>query len=179
MTLEKAPATPAATLPPSPDKARFDLAERGAAARRESQRKMSPRERTVQMGGARLKLAVRGTIDGYKMYWENDDNGAIEALLYDGFDFVSPAEAEMESALVQDADLGDRVSRYVGKKADGSPLRAYLLKCPQDVWDERENARYAQADEWDSAIKAGKIQHGDGRYTPKGANISLDTQYKK
>lgn len=161
------------------DNARFNVAVKGAAARRESERKTPARERKADMGGMRLKLSVNGKVDGYHLYWENDEDGAIETLLYAGFDFVTPAEVEMESAIVQDKDLGNRVSRYVGKKSDGSPLRAYLLKCPDDVWTERERDRYSQADKWDGAIKAGTIQHGDGRYKPKGVNIELDTGYSK
>jgi hypothetical protein len=131
------------------------------------------------MGGMRLKLSVNGSIEGFHLYWENDDDGAIETLLYAGFEFVAPTEVQMESAIVQDSDLGNRISRYVGKKSDGSPLRAYLLKCPEEIWSEREHARYEQADQWDSAIKAGKIQHSEGRYIPKGVNINLDTQFKQ
>jgi hypothetical protein len=163
----------------SADSDRFDVAVRGAAARRESERKSPQRERKGNMGGMRLKLAVNGSVEGYHLYWENDDDGAIETLLYDGFDFVTPAEVEMESAIVQDTDLGNRISRYVGKKSDGSPLRAYLLKCTDTVWDERERARYEQADTWDSAIKAGTIQNSDGRYQPKGMGINVDTNLNR
>lgn len=162
------------------DDARFTRATRGAAAsRKESERKGATRERKADMGGMRLKLSVKGRVDGYHLYWENDDDGAIETLLYAGFEFVTPKEVEMQAAIVQDSDLGNRVSRYVGKKSDGSPLRAYLLKCPDEVWADRENDRYRQADAWDSAIKAGQIQQTDGRYKPKGLNIDLDTQFKK
>ena len=120
--------------------------------RRGSQRKEEVRERPANFGGPRMKMAVYGSIPGYHLYWENDDEGAIEQLLYEGFSFVRPDEVGMQSAtmskkaIVADSDVTDRVSRYVGSKADGSPLRAYLLKCTDDVWADRESYRYQQAD---------------------------------
>lgn len=157
------------------------------AIRRESQRKDKevPRERTKNFGGPRLKLSVRGEIPGFHLYWENDDEGAIEQLLYEGFEFVRPDEVGMQSAtmsktaIVSDTDITNRVSRYVGSKADGSPLRAYLLKCPDDLWAEREAARYEAADDRDSAIRAGRVQSPDGMYKPRGADTSVDTGYRK
>ena len=155
--------------------------------RRESQRKEKelPRERAKSFGGPRLKLSVRGEIPGFHLYWENDDEGAIEQLLYEGFEFVRPDEVGMQSAtmskaaIVSDTDISNRVSRYVGSKADGSPLRAYLLKCPDDLWAEREASRYEAADERDAAIRAGRVQNPDGMYKPRGADTSVDTGYRK
>lgn len=155
--------------------------------RNESQRKSkeAPRERAKKFGGLRLKMAVLGEIPGYHLYWENDDEGAIEQLLYEGFEFVRPGEVNMQSAtmsrnaIVGDSDITDRVSRYVGSKADGSPLRAFLLKCPDDIWSERESERYAAADERDAAIRAGRVQSPDGMYKPKGVEISVDSKFRK
>lgn len=151
------------------------------AVRRESERAEAPRTRPANFGGPRLKLSVIGEIPGYHLYWENDDEGAIEQLLYEGFEFVKPAEVHMTSHIVADADLADRVSRFVGKKADGSPMRAYLLKCSDEIWKEREAARYAQADAWDESIRHGMIEPDQGRYMPKGVQIDLNTQaqYRK
>jgi len=163
---------------------RNDAASTPAAAApavlRESQRPAATRTRPAGgFGGPRLKLAVAGTIPGYHLYFENDDEGAIEQLLYEGFEFVTPDEVQMASHIVADADTANRVSRYVGKKADGSPMRAFLLKCPDEIWAEREADRNAQADEWDSAIRNGQIQPDSGRYMPKGVSINLNTQFKK
>jgi hypothetical protein len=149
------------------------------AVRRESDRAVAPRQRPQNLGGPRLKLNVMGEIPGFHLYWENDDEGAIEQLLYEGFEFVLPEEVRMQSHIVADKDVANRVSRYVGKKADGSPLRAYLMKCSDEIWADRESDRYERANAWDNAIKQGKVQHGDGRYKPKGVDISLDTDFSK
>ena len=150
------------------------------AARAQSQRDSGeePRERESGFGGPRLKMHVMGTIEGYHLYWENDQDSAIEQLLYDGFEFVTPEEVSMQRAVVSDGDLAHRVSRYVGTKADLSPLRAYLMKCKNEIWDEREGERYRQADAWDSAIKQSHRAPDEGRYVPKGVNNSLNTKFK-
>ena len=151
-----------------------------SAVRREDQRPAAARVRPAGgFGGPRLKLSVVGSIPGYHLYWENDDEGAIEQLLYEGFEFVEPNEVSMASHIVADADTANRVSRYVGKKADGSPMRAFLLKCLDEVWADRENDRHAQADAWDNTIREGQVQPDSGRYMPKGVNIDLNTQFKK
>ena len=151
------------------------------ATRRESQRPAAQRERPKNFGGPRLKLAVIGEIPGFHLYWENDNEGAIEQLLYEGFDFVKPDEVHMASHIVSDADVAARVSRYVGAKSDGSPMRAYLMKCSDETWAERQSYRYAQADDWDNSIRQAQIEPDSGRYLPKGASISLQTnsQFRK
>lgn len=147
--------------------------------RRDSQRSAAARTRPANFGGPRLKLHVNGEIPGYHLYWENDDNGAVEQLLYEGFEFVTPDEVSLTSHIVNDTDLSHRVSRYVGKKEDGSPMRAYLLKCPDEIWAEREAYRYEAADEKDASIRNGTVVPDSGRYRPKGVASSVDTQFKK
>lgn len=147
--------------------------------RHEGERVEAPRVRGTGFGGPRLKMAVQGTIPGHHLYWANDDEGALEQLLYEGFSYVTQKEVSLSSNIVPDQDLTTRVSRYVGTKADGSPMRAFLLKCPEDIWQERESERYSQADAWDSAIRAGKVQPDSGRYTPKGVRITNDTEFKQ
>jgi hypothetical protein len=141
--------------------------------RKEADRKSAPRTRPNTLGGMRLKLAVYGEIDGFHLYWANDEDNEIEELLYDGFEFVAAAEVHMESRIVQDADVTSKVSRFVGTKADGSPLRAYLMKCREDIWQDRQSAGQEQANAWDSAILAGSVGAVDGRYQPKGLETKL------
>lgn len=154
-------------------------AQASPVIRRDSQRPAAARARSGNFGGPRLKLSVLGEIPGHHLYWENDDEGAIEQLLYEGFEFVAPDEVNLTSHIVQDADLAHRVSRYVGKKADGSPMRAYLLKCPEEIWAEREHTRYEAADNWDNAVRNGQVAPDSNRYRPKGTSNSVDTQFKK
>ena len=149
------------------------------AVRTPAQRSEAPRERNKNFGGPRLKLSVPQTIAGYHLYWENDDDGAIEQLLYEGFEFVKPEEVRMQvQTIVADSDLNDRVSKFVGKKADGSPLRSFLLKCKDEVWADREASRYQQADDWEDSIYQGQTAPGAGRYIPKGTELVIDPNFK-
>lgn len=142
--------------------------------RRESERTEAPRSRRQSnLGGARLKLAVHGSIPGYKMYWCNDDNNEVAELLSEGFTFVQPQEVSLTRGIVTDADVADRVSKYVGTKANGEPLRAFLMKCPQDIWDDLQAYSQEQANEWDGAILAGAVGAVDSRYKPKGYETSI------
>lgn len=150
-------------------------------ARTNSERESAPREREHDLGGlqSRLKLAVRGEIDGHVLYWENDQNGAIDELLYEGFEFVRPSEIRLTSHVVKDADLNDRISRFVGRQEDGTPLRAFLMKCPEEIWEARTSRREAQADEWDEAIYRQFTKPEKGRYNPAGSETVHNTKFRK
>lgn len=148
-----------------------------AAARAQGQREEAPRQREGDFGGLRLKMHVGGVIEGYHLYWENDQDSAIEQLLYDGFEFVTPAEVSQQRMIVADGDIAHRISRYVGVKADNTPLRAYLMKVKEEIWQEREQSRYQQADNWDRAIKQSMdnpSSQGRGRYMPEGIKHSVN-----
>lgn len=150
-------------------------------ARQQQQKGEAQRERPAQFGGPRLKLDVPQGIPGMHLYWANDDNAEIEMLLDEGFDFVTPDEVNMQSKtrgrVVADEDINNRVSKYVGVKEDGSPLRAYLLKCPEEMWENRQQYAQNRANTWDNAIRSGKIEYdkNDNRYVPAGHEIKLNT----
>ena len=146
--------------------------------RTESDRKEFPRARNSNTGGIRLKLQVFGVIDGYHLYWENDEDAAIEQLMSEGWEFVEPHEVNMQSHIVSDSDVTNRISKYVGKKSDGSPLRAFLMKCPNDLWSDIQDMKHEQADIWDNAIKDGSVANVEGRYNPTGLSINLKTSDK-
>jgi len=157
-------------------KERRERNEKAKASRQPGDRQQDERERVADLGGPKLKLSVRGEIPGYTMYWENDEDGKIEDLLVDGFDFVSPGEVARASDVVADMDLSERISRYVGRREDGSPLRAYLMKCPNELWKAREARSQRQASEWDNQVH-GKMNadSSEGRYSPKGVSTTFAT----
>src|SRR6202000_1359990 len=77
---------------PETDVNRLKGARNQALVRKESDRDGAERERIEHLGGLQLQMHVRGEIPGYHLYWENDENGAIEQLLQEGFDFVTQNE---------------------------------------------------------------------------------------
>lgn len=159
------------SLPPS-----ILAAQAAASARRASEPEGATRVRPQQFGGVRMKLEVFGRIPGYHLYWANNQNGEIESLIEEGFTLVTSDEVSQAERIVQDADIGNCISKYVGTDAAGEPMRAFLMKLPEDMWQEREAMRYAQADTWDSDIKSGAIQGIDRRYTPLGHETKLVTR---
>lgn len=149
------------------------------AVRTNSQRVTAPREREALFGGPQLKLRVRGEVEGHHLFWENDQNGAVEDRLAEGFTFVTPDEVDaVRHTVVVDGDLANRVSRVVGSDG-GTPIRAYLLKIPEDMWQERQRAFQRLADEREGEIRTGAIQQGGGHYVPKSHRSEIDTNFQK
>lgn len=167
--------TPHPSLPP---------AVIAAQARQAAERPEAERERPQQFGGLRLKLTVPRDIPGYHLYWANDD-GEVDQLVEEGFDLVRPSEMGTEASkrlqrrVVVDEDIADSYSRHVGHKADGTPLRAYLMKIPEQQWEDRQAMKNAQADAYDTAIRRGAVENVEGRYTPHGHEIKLNTRNRE
>jgi hypothetical protein len=154
------------------------------AIARDAERKEAPRTRPADFGGPRLKLSVPYQIPGMHLFFENDDdNGAIEQLLHEGFTFVTRDEVGLgrgvATSVVADDDVTERVSRFVGKKADGTAMRAYLLKCPDDLWADRTSYRDQDADAREESIIAEQREPSSGRYLPQGVKSSLNSKYRK
>lgn len=166
------------------DSSRLLAARRhGRSVREQRKEGEAPREREVNLGGLTLQLHVHGEIPGYKLVWENDDNGAIETRLHQGFDFVLQSELNERSAkIVPDEEISSVISRFVkGTRNDGQALRAYLLKIPMEQWEELENQRYVAADEWDRAIRQ-QAEHPDeksGMRSLRTMRSKVDTGFRK
>jgi len=141
------------------------------------------RERENDLGGLTLQLHVRGEIPGHKLSWVNDEDGGIETKLELGFDFVTQDELNAKQAkIVPDEEITNVISRFVkGTRSDGQALRAYLLKCPDELWAEIESRRYRAADKWDADIRrqAEDPQKGSGLRSLRNMRTEVDTGYKK
>lgn len=165
---------------PESDRSRLIAARRhGQSASRDT----ATRERESDLGGLRLQMTVHGDIPGYHLYWANDEDGYVESLLMDGFDFVTQDELySKEAKVVPDLDISSCVSKFVkGTRSDGNALRAYLMKIPEEQWKQREDHRHAAADKRDREIhrKATDPNRADGFYKPDSVNTTIDTGYRK
>lgn len=108
--------------------------------------------------GTRGKLQVGKQIQGYHLYFFNDEPGRIQAALDAGWEFVSPEEVGYASSNVtnRNVDLGGRVS-VVGSKNDmGQPVQQVLLKIKQEWWEEDQADIQRRNDKTDAAIRKGK-----------------------
>lgn len=107
----------------------------------------SKRRRRASVGGHAMKLGAT-TREGHTRRWFNDDGNRIADAHELGYDFVS------EKGLKTD-DPSSRVSRLVGTKANGDPLKAYLMETPDELYAEGQSEREAHNRQIDDAITAG------------------------
>lgn len=137
------------------------------------------RQKRVPLGVPRSKLSVPKRA-GYERRWINDDNkGRLQNALSGGYTHV------VDPDLVVGEDGGgdrtdSRVSRIVGKRDDGKPMRAFLMEIPSELYKEDQASKQAALDEVDRAIRKGRLvsQGEEHRYVPKGA-IKMDSELVK
>lgn len=127
------------------------------------------RGKRASFNGTEGKLRVSHQIPGYHLHIFNDTPGRIEQALEVGYTFVSPDEVGGTSTNVvsRNTDLGDKVRFLVG--TDGlNPQYGYLMKLPQEYYEEDQKELQDRNDLSDKAIRSGKLnkdgQSSDGFY---------------
>lgn len=105
------------------------------------------RRRRASVGGHALKLAAPER-PGYTRRWVNDDGNRIANAEELAYDFVSDPS-------IKSTDAGSRISRLVGTKANGEPLRAFLMETPHELYAEGVAEKEAHNRQIDEAISAG------------------------
>ena len=158
-------------------------AEAAAATRNTSEREEKPRSRrNPGLGGAQLKLEIgKAGIPGFHLYWENDIDARLERLLGAGFEFASKEEvgmASLQQRVVADSEIDSRVSKYVGTSEDGKAMRAYLMKCPEDLWEDIQHCINDVADSRDRDILESANRGGE-RYQPKGYETKVTSGLRR
>ena len=139
------------------------------------------RKKRGTFNGTEGKLNVAHLIDGYHIHILNDTPGRISQALENGYEFVSPEEvggATNSNVTDRNTDLGEKVRFLVGHDEKGNSLFAYLMKIPQEWYDEDQQAIQERSDKIDNAIRKGKIvgdgQNDEGFYLPSGG-INMKT----
>lgn len=112
----------------------------------------SGRRRRSTSGTNALKLSAPQR-QGYTRRWVNDDRNRIAEADELAYDFVHEAG-------ITSSDPGTRISRLVGTKANGEPLRAYLMESPDELYAEGVAEKEALARKTDEAIAAGRDLDG-------------------
>jgi hypothetical protein len=105
------------------------------------------RRRRASVGGHALKLQAPARA-GFQRRWFNDSDNRLAQADDLAYDFVHDPDAKS-------SDVGSRVSRLVGTKANGEPLRAYLLETPDELYAEGVAEKEAHNRQIDEAIMAG------------------------
>lgn len=107
----------------------------------------------IPLGGAQSKLL--GGVDiqpipGYYMRWINDDAGRLESAKAAGYEMVAPTEIGLN------ADEGSTIRRYAGTKDSGEPFYCYLMKCPDEFYQDDLARLQAPLDVIERQIKGNK-----------------------
>lgn len=110
------------------------------------------RRRRASVGGHALRLQAPKR-KGYTRRWINDDGNRLADAFELGYDYV-------QEAGIQSSDPGSRISRLVGTKANGEPLRAYLMETPDELYAEGVAERDAHTRQIDESLVAGRDSTG-------------------
>lgn len=116
------------------------------------------RRRRASVGGHALKLEAP-TRPGFIRRWVNDDNNRIAKADDLAYDFVTDTS-------IQGTGEGSRVSRLVGTKANGEPLRAYLMETPVEEYQAGLAEKEAINRQIDDTITRG--EDSTGQLAPEG-----------
>ena len=150
-------------------------------SREQSREESNPRAERIPVGVPRLKLNADSRA-GYVRRWVNDNGVRLEDFRKGGYEFVTDptrvGDAGASDITSRDG-IDSRVSRVVGQRDDGGPLRAYLMEIRQDWYDEDQLAKQKNIDEQEAQMERGEDGQGgapgrDGRYVPR-EGISINS----
>ena len=110
------------------------------------------RRRRASVGGHAMKLQAPPRA-GFVRRWVNDDGNRIANAEELAYDFVTDTS-------IQGTGEGSRVSRLVGTKANGEPLRAYLMETPIEEYEAGQSEKEAHNRQIDDAITRGEDSTG-------------------
>lgn len=146
-----------------------------------------PPKRRIAFDGFTKKLEVffpEGSTlrETHYLWWFNDDGVRITKALQAGYEFVTSKEVAMGEMIVPlNEDLGDRVSRVVGTKADGKAMHCFLMKLPNELREQDEARQAAEVDSVDEVINRGRMgmqgvseKDANSTYIPKWAGFQYD-----
>lgn len=137
--------------------------------------KATRRKARVPLGVPKQKLAVPKRA-GFQRRWINDDGGRLHQALEGDWKFVEDPTLKVGDD-DGNSDVGSRVSRIVGKKKTGQPLRAFLMEIEDEFYQEDQEQKLASVREMERQIKRGNV-HNSGsehRYIPdQGHGIKID-----
>lgn len=119
--------------------------------------------------GSMKRLEVHGEIPGYRLQWVNDRGSRVHTLIRYGFDFVKRDEIALNDRVIDgNQAVDDRVRRAVGGGSSGGEgaTYAYLMKCPEELWQKFQDAMQVRPDNFDRMLLAGFANAGQNQYNP-------------
>lgn len=140
-------------------------------------REEANRSERVPFGIKRSKMAVKDTDPNYVYRWINDTPGRLEDAQRGGYAFVTEAKAGEKDVSNRNQDLGSRVSRVVGRDANGKPETAYLMRIQKAMYKADQEVKQRELDDLDKAIKRGQTRPVEQGYVPtQGISVTTKTE---
>jgi len=117
------------------------------------------RQNRQPLDGRVEKLRVYGTIPGYHLHIFNEDGARLEEAQRSGYAFVKRKEIKNVGRDVAsfNSDPGENVRFVVGKRDNGNPMYGYLMKIPEEIFQEDQMALEAYNAGVDGAIRRGSV----------------------
>lgn len=126
------------------------------------------RARRRPLNGRALKLEVFGSVPGHHMYIAKDEGARIQLMLDAGYAMVQATELQGLGAAAHNTDPGGNVRFVLGLKNSGEPMYGYLMKIPEEWWEEDQAAIEKRNQEIDDQIRQGQVgataDEGEQRY---------------
>lgn len=124
---------------------------------RPSQVNRSDRPTRVPINGLRDKMSVRGQEPGWHYCWVNEDNCPRYEL--GGYQFVTHEVTVGDRKIDSASMIGGKVAM-----AAGNGVTAYLMRCPQEVFDEEQRLVNERTDATEQSLRENLNSGADGKY---------------
>jgi len=119
----------------------------------------SIRANRQRLDGRVEKLKVYGSLPGYHMHIFNEDGARLDEAQRSGYAFVKRKEIQNVGRDVAsfNTDPGENVRFVVGKRDNGNPMYGYLMKIPEEIFQDDQMAMEAYNSGVDGAIRRGSV----------------------
>lgn len=133
-----------------------------------------------RLDGRVEKLKVYGTVPGYHLHIFNEDGARLDEAQRSGYTFVKRKEIQNVGRDVAsfNTDPGENVRFVVGKRDNGNPMYGYLMKIPEEIFQDDQDALEAFNAGVDGAIRRGNVGAKDEattdakqRYIPDSGTV--------
>ncbi len=138
----------------NPERGRQDRADTVRGERR--RRSGSNLDRMVSM---KMDIFSPDQLDlnNYVYRWVNDEDNRVNILWNEDYDHCGESDVKNYNPNTTNNETDSKIRKLCGKKADGSPLYAYLMKKPREYWEADNNELVARRE----AMMNGVVYNGD------------------
>lgn len=116
-------------------------------------RDKADRQERIPFGVPRRQLNVNAR-DGYVGRWFNDVDDRLQRARAAGYELRDDPNLKAgDTNVVDNTGLGSALSKNVGTKKDGTPMTAYYMELPKELYDADQKAKQEQIQLTEDAIR--------------------------